>query len=219
MGGFSDTLRELQVSATGDDAADEATLFSLEPARIHEGRLVEPCVERFAYGELDPTRRLAASRNYLPGCPPSLAEKLGPKYARTSQDTRDQLKRAVCTAVAIGYFSALYPYPEVQPRRTSESIWEVWAPNCRDSLEDGGIPQDWAKTVTHTAADSFIVDLKRLGLTQLLGGVTLRILGMLYGQAGVWLRITQTMSAEGFDRLVGICVYDGRPRPYSAYPM
>ncbi|MGA2471613.1 MAG: hypothetical protein ABSG64_13105 [Solirubrobacteraceae bacterium] len=58
-----------------------------------------------------------------------------------------------------------------------------------------------------------------MGLTHFLGGVRLTVLGLLYGQAGVWLRITQTMSKEGFDRLVGIHAYEGRPRPYSAYPL
>lgn len=72
---FSDVVRSLQDQI---DFGASAAYFEAHE-RVTEAVAVEPCVWRMAYGELDVTGGLTASRTPFPGSPPSLhANSVGP---------------------------------------------------------------------------------------------------------------------------------------------
>jgi hypothetical protein len=71
-------------------------------------------------------------------------------------------------------------------------------------------------------SDLLIGGLKDLKLTRLLGGSKLNQLGLMYAQAGVWLRLTQTTAIddEHFDRTVSrMRQLENRPWRWDAYPV
>jgi hypothetical protein len=192
VAGFIQALDETQ--ARFRDLGSDG--YEVAPERLDEGRLVEACVDRFVIGELDATRRLTASRNYLPGCPPSLAEKLGDRYNKAATETIRSVEHAIRKALAVGYIAMC----EADGRN--------------------GIPADWAKQVRSAGANSLIADLKPLGLTRFLGGSKLNQLGMLYAQAGVLLRIVQTdrIPQDEVEAVIARVRADAnRPWQFSAY--
>jgi hypothetical protein len=184
-----EAISRTMAEAGGDD-------YLADAGRLREAEAVAPCVERFVYGELDPSRKLSASRTSLPGSPPSLAEKLGRKFSDASADTLAGLQSAVRRAIAVGY--VFYGPVEIDNSltyaegRAPEDVWDFWAPSCREMLEETGMPKSVAKIVRDTGSNVFISDLKTVGVTKFLGGSKLNQLGMVYAQAGVLLRMTQT---------------------------
>jgi hypothetical protein len=221
VAGFAEALKEIQgrFRERGSDG------YEVAPERLEEGRLVEPCVDRFVVGELDPTRRLTASRNFLPGCPPSLAEKLGDRYNKATPQDVNGVKHAIRKALAIGYLTMCRvegPNGHIAfcHDRPAEDLWDFWAPSCRDAPEDVGMSKEWANDIRSAGADTLIADLKSLGLTRFLGGSKLNQLGMVYAQAGVLLRIVQTdyIQQEALDEVIARVRADpNRPWQFAAY--
>jgi hypothetical protein len=76
------------------------------------------------------------------------------------------------------------------------------------------------RRVMNLGSNSLINDLKKLELTRFLGGSTLGQLGMIYAQAGVWLRMAQIESDEaGFREALRIAREDRARRcQFDAYP-
>jgi len=172
---------------------------ALSPERTPEAQVVAPCAARFVEGEMDPTRALAVARGFSVGplgAPPSLAEKLGRKLAEASADTLGAVRMTVHKALAMGYLTIADTEENgdigFHPERTTEDIWECWVPNCRTTLEELGVPNEWATTVRHMGADLVVGELKALRLTRFLGGSKINQLGYVYAQAGVHLRMVQT---------------------------
>ena len=105
MDEFVEAVAELQRLAV-EEAGIERDPDLLGPRCLEEARLVAPCMDRFVYGELDPTRELTVARtiNIGPvGTPPSLAEKLGKKLEQADADVKAGAGRAVHKACGIGW--------------------------------------------------------------------------------------------------------------------
>ena len=208
-----------------EDVGDMAYVLSTE--RLTEAGAVAPCAARWVEGEMDVSRRLAIARgpSFGPlGAPPSLAEKLGGRLERRGAEDRSAVALAVLKALAVGYLA--YAETEeragvvLRPDRGPVEIWEFWVTSCRTMLEDIGIPASWAKMVRGMGADVLVADLRALKLTRYLGGSKLNQLGLLYGQAGVHLRIGQgdALSDEDFTRTVRIrSEWSDRPWRYEDY--
>jgi hypothetical protein len=195
--------------------------------RVKEAEAVASCVWRMAYGELDSTETLTASRTRFPGSPPSLARKLGRRLSRAPLESYIALVEAIYRANAIGYVAQLEQeaagVAEARriAERSTEDIWDFWASDFRDMLEAGPVSNTWATQVRTLGANSLIKDLKDLGLARLLGGVKLHELGFIYAQAGVWLRIDQTnyMNQEFFEERVKLVQgREDRVHRFDAYP-
>lgn len=223
MGAFSEAVEQVQVLFR-ETASDDDYLFA--PERREEAEQVQPCVARFVHGEMDPTRRMTASRTPFPGSPPSMAEKLGSKLERAPAETADAVRTAITKAIAIGYLATCETEPRgdvaVVAERSVEDIWDFWGPSCRDKLEEVGVPASWAKMVRQMGTDSLVADLKALGLTRWLGGSKLNQLGLLYAQAGVLLRFAQTSNipSDRFQEVVAQVRQDAkRPWRFDAYPV
>src|SRR2546423_1736915 len=92
---FPDAVAASQAKLDFDPGTHEG-----DPARVEQAAAVQPCVERFVFGEMDSTRNWSASRNPLPGCPPSLAEKLGD---RLSTSNKEAAENAVVDGLAFGW--------------------------------------------------------------------------------------------------------------------
>jgi hypothetical protein len=135
--------------------------------------VVEPCVDRFVVGELDPTGQLAVSRT-TPMSLPGLALKLGRRLDSASNEQGAGVALAVRRVLAYGYLGHVELEGtndiDVDPGRPARDIWDFWAPSCRDDLEGAGVPEDWAKGIRRVGSTIFIADLKALGLTRFLGG-------------------------------------------------
>jgi len=178
---------------------EEGTEYVLSSERLLEAGQIEPCAARWVEGEMDPTRRLAVARGPSVGplgSPPSLAEKLGSKLGRKSEDDRAAAAYAVHKALAIGYLT----YAETETNaekpvrlvgRSTEDIWEYWVTTSRVMLEETGIPRSWANMVRGMGRDVLVGELRNLKLTRYLGGSKISQLGMAYAQAGVHLRLAQ----------------------------
>jgi hypothetical protein len=216
---------QMRASERGDSLGDDH--YMLSEVRCQEAQAVDPCVQRFVGGEMDPTRDLTVSRSFAAGSPPSLAEKLGSKLNGADRETRGALQDAVGRALAMGYLATCEPESQgsnvtIVSKRGSQDIWDFWAPSCRDTLEETGVPGSWARTVRQMGADSLVGDLKRCGFTRWLGGSKLNQLGMLYAQAGVLLRFAQTtvVPDEHFDRtIVSVRQDPERPWRFDLYPV
>jgi hypothetical protein len=195
--------------------------------RLTETAAVAPCVWRMAYGELDSTETLTASRTGFPGSPPSLGRKLGRRLSGAPLETYVALVEAIYRATALGYVAQfeLEAGGETDAReletRSTEDLWAFWAFDFRDMLEKGPFSKTWANQVRTLGSDSLIKDLKDLGLTRLLGGSKLHQLGFIYAQAGVWLRLCQTsyMEQAFFEERVKLArgSHD-QSRRFDAYP-
>jgi hypothetical protein len=196
MQSFPEIVRSLQDQI---DFGPDAPYFEA-PERVAEAADIGPCVWRMAYGELDITGDLTASRTPFLGSPPSLAGKLGRRIADAHLTTFEALVEAVYRAVAIGYMLMFKVVEErmapVAPGRSAEDIWDYWSPGFRTPLRDVGVPRQWANRVMNLGSSSLISDLKHLRLTRFLGGSQLNHLGMIYAQAGVWLRLAQIEDNE-----------------------
>lgn len=228
MTAFPEAIAELQefLGANGGENLDP---YAFAGERCAEAGHVDPCVERFVYGELDPTRRLAVARTVSIGplgTPPSLAEKLGGKLSGASEQTMGGVRKSIRRALGIGWLMMAETEPRgdaaIRPDRSAEAIWDFWASSSRDMLEDGGIPSDWAKTVRRMGSDLLFGGLKDLKLTRFLGGSKLNQLGLMYAQTGVWLRLTQTTAIDDkhFERTVSSMRQLGsRPWRWDAYPV
>jgi hypothetical protein len=178
-----------------------------------------------AYGELDRTGGLTASRTGLPGSPPSLAGKLGGRLSGVPLETRVSLVEAIYRATALGYCAWLEQEAAgpVEGRRIAdrsiEDVWVFWSADFRQMLETV-TSKAWASGVRTAGAKSLVQDLKILKLTRLLGGSKLNQLGMVYSTAGVWLRVTQTDSLDQTSFRGGLTMAQkiGRGSPFGAYP-
>jgi hypothetical protein len=198
MGRFTEAVADIQAfmrEHMGEDSID----YVLSSERQSDAGRVEPCAVRWVEGEMDPTRRLAVARGPSVGpvgSPPSLAEKLGGKLERRSEDDRAAAAYAVHKALAIGYLT----YAETEPtseepvklvNRSTEDIWEYWVTTSRVQLEATGIPKNWVNMVRGMGRDTLVGELRNLKLTRYLGGSKINQLGMAYAQAGVHLRLAQ----------------------------
>jgi hypothetical protein len=193
--------------------------------RLLEAQAVGPCVWRMAYGELDRTGRLTASRTRLPGSPPSLASKLGSRLSCAPVETYVSRVGAIYRATALGYSAwleqeAAGPVEERRiAHRSTEDIWTFWSTDFRQMLETV-TSKEWASGVRTAGAQSLVRDLKSLKLARLFGGSKVNQLGYVYAQAGVWLRVTQTecIAQGSFEGGVSASGDIGRSHPFGAYP-
>jgi hypothetical protein len=193
--------------------------------RVLEAQAVSPCVWRMAYGELDRTGARTASRTGLPGSPPSLASKLGSRLSRAPVETHVALVEAIYRATALGYSAWLEQEAAgpAQDRRIAdrsiEDVWAFWSADFRQMLETV-TSKTWASGVRTAGAESLVQDLKHLKLTRLLGGSKVNQLGMVYSQAGVWLRVTQTdcLDQTSFRKGLTKAHNNGQGRAFGAYP-
>ena len=231
---FSDVVRSLQRGEIPGSfqsvmASQEGMEYVRAPERLTEAEAVGPCVWWMAYGELDRTQTLTASRTPTPVSPPSLARKLGRRIADAPVETYAALIESIYRSTAVGYVSMLHREAlgaeRIFMKRSTEDIWNVWSRGFRDMLEEGPSSKEWAHQIRTFGGDSLIHDLKALGLTRLLGSLRLNTLGMIYAQAGVWLRVSQTneMDDAFFKQTVGFVNdyddrNDDRPCRFDVYP-
>jgi hypothetical protein len=190
---FPSALADAQ-SVFGDTAA---TTYVTNAERVSEARRVAPCVERFVYGELDLSGELSVGRIGAQRLP-TLAQLLDAKLRAASREVHVGVTHAIRQAVAAGYLAEVQSEPDATPAvvlvadRTPQAIWGFWALGARSRLEGLGVDKSWANKVRGLGASRLVTGLKQLNLTKFFGGSKLNQLGMIYAQAGVLLRITQT---------------------------
>jgi hypothetical protein len=111
---------------------------------------------------------------------------------------------------------------ELRSDRRAEDIWDFWATSAHQSLESTGVHRQLADSVRGAGAALLVADLKRLGLSRLVGGLKLNQLGMRYAQAGWLLRVTQTSEIDDARFAVTVAVDRAdpqRPWRFHMYPV
>ena len=228
MGNFADA-----VAAVRQLAEDRGVGDALGAGDAEAIKQVEPCVERFVYGELDPSEQLATARFARlgpAGAPPSLAKKLGRRLnsAEKAAAAGDAVRKALawgwlaCVAFQDDVMAQSGQLIEPRPERSPQDLWDFWAPSSHQMLETMDISPELARQLRGAGSDLFIDELKQLGLTRYLGGSKLNQLGMRYAQAGWLLRVVQTddLDNEHFETMLGALRSDeDRPWRYEQYPV
>jgi hypothetical protein len=218
---FRDAVVETQPMFEGATHASYITHVD----RLDEADLVEPCIERAVYGELDPTGHRALGR-LTKLSPPGLAEYLTRKkrYRNGDPVVAEAIGAAARSVMALGWLFCCHPEAEMADR-SARDIWDFWAgPSLRDSLGDvAGKP---LARLIHNSASTVLANMLREAGLKRRGPSKVDYVAMQMSQNGFYLRMTQTteinddvfLQAVSSRRETGIGSADGR-WDWDAYPV